>query len=87
MILRVQVLLSSGFSGGQVGLAFLVIRSVGFLAVGTLADSVDAGFPLCTAGVALVLLSVMHFRADFAGREVAASGFNMTKFLTFLALC
>ena len=87
MIWLVQVGLSSGFLHDQVGAAVFVICSVGFLAVGTLANSVYASFTLCTAGIAPVLLSVMHFRAYFAGREVAASGFDVTKFLAFLALC
>lgn len=86
MVWTVQVFSLSWIPDSQIGLTGLVICSVGFLAVYTLADSVYAGLSLGSAGVALVLLGWVHFTADFAGREVATSGLSMAKPLASLAL-
>lgn len=86
MVWLVQVFLFSRIPGGQVRLTFLVVCSMSFFAVCTLSNSMQADFAFRAAGVAFVLLTVMHFTADFTGREVPASGFHMAKSLALLAL-
>ena len=55
-------------------------------AIGAFADSMDTRLPLDLTSVALVLLREMVLAANFADREVAASGSGMAKSLTLFAL-